>query len=972
MPEVKQFLKKVKGKHTKKQETVLAQRLGSNLRNRSGIDSSNVLQYSSVIQEFSNGPVIQEELSKLIHNPTVGEKAEHLALAGIFGGGVGGAAFLANNLTGGAAIPGASAVFSTALGIAASTFFYKVWLRSAQGDEAVTLNEFQKRLKDQGFTEDKFKDLSEKLEKLLLSTQFLFDQKREEIIKEIKKKTKKEPNDLELMAAIEYNFLLELNKLLDSALPLIYKGVEDKIQGEQMPIFGPLVRWMHRIFQNPKVRENFSQQLQVSFLEQVLIEINKKMNEPTLRAQYPKLTTAAVFVSSCLIALTVASLVIGGPLTLGIIGACIAAAAVAACASYYVHKKKDFFHYKASAANRVVLQNMIDEINGEIQDINVSMMQIKKTEEVDLKDIQKIREAGITLGASRSWIREYDTRYEHSPAIEVDLAAAIDDIATDSEKQTKHLQGYLLEYNKSKIDKFVNNTKAFLKTQENQTLVTKYELKEKIRQQILEIVSAVPPQHHLPENLVDLYIAVGGYAEKGIGNTHDLYNVRMIAPFATKQDKNDAKHPYHKMVECAQTLDTILRSANNNDIFVGDSDYRAKLGLEARFGERNEINSDTIQRHLDASYTFLHKLNMYNTAQKMGNGNELITNSNEFILYRMLLIKQLASLTDPNSLMDKEVIDVIKKFAKEKLQIDPEIVFDDVRNQMLFFEEQTDSEKLFGTELSMNNLDYMADAIRVDIAYSSKLMVPNFLIKQEINSFLEKNKRIASPLAYGPHVLPNDNPEYLKNLKLSIQTTKAFIQELDKNSKYVSSGLLKIYINQVRSDIERSLNEIQRIQSRGENLVQAQKILSEYKKELHIELNMIEIQNQSEENPQEEPITQCIAMLDQLIKGNITIPTVVAPNAMFSMFKTDIPNEKMQIAKVKQIAEKIKNFLECDQGGASAAFDAIEWVQDKNDIGCAHLYTLVANILKAPKVENLGQFLLELKKPTEIILTPQL
>ena len=61
---------------------------------------------------------------------------------------------------------------------------------------------------------------------------------------------------------------------------------------------------------------------------------------------------------------------------------------------------------------------------------------------------------------------------------------------------------------------------------------------------------------------------------------------------------------------------------------------------------------------------------------------------NEFNLYRMLLITQLAHLADPNNLrVDPSIKRDIEIFAQDKLGIDPKVVFNEVLNQGLFIED---------------------------------------------------------------------------------------------------------------------------------------------------------------------------------------------------------------------------------------------------------------------------------------------
>lgn len=86
----------------------------------------------------------------------------------------------------------------------------------------------------------------------------------------------------------------------------------------------------------------------------------------------------------------------------------------------------------------------------------------------------------------------------------------------------------------------------------------------------------------------------------------------------------------------------------------------------------------------------------------------------------------------------------IERFAREKLHIDPKVVFDDVLHQGLFIQQDIDSPRLkyLGRERPVSDLEYIADAIRLDLAYTSKPVTPRMMIAQEAVDFLfDKGER---------------------------------------------------------------------------------------------------------------------------------------------------------------------------------------------------------------------------------------
>ena len=173
-----------------------------------------------------------------------------------------------------------------------------------------------------------------------------------------------------------------------------------------------------------------------------------------------------------------------------------------------------------------------------------------------------------------------------------------------------------------------------------------FELVEKIKQQVLEIVAAVPQgtrQTTLPKELVDFYtrpVTAGGLG----GLVQDLEQVRSLAPIVAPQQIVDELHPYYQMLVTAQRFNYALsQDPNKASIFIGDADYRAMLGLRIDSpSERVEakINAGNIQSYLNHSLDFLYSLNKPLQIDDSTNLDTPFVNTKEFVLYRTLLIKQ--------------------------------------------------------------------------------------------------------------------------------------------------------------------------------------------------------------------------------------------------------------------------------------------------------------------------------------------
>ncbi|WP_133126858.1 sulfite exporter TauE/SafE family protein [Legionella nagasakiensis] len=787
-------------------------------------------------------------LNHAIQQISLASRIGHGALAALLGIGVGGLAYYAqkdstlsealNPLSGAKNI--AAGAFSAVIGAGVSYLAYQAWLKSAKHPATDDFAQFQEAMKKAGFTDEKYAQLSADLVKLFHFRECVLlglkDGSGTDMREEFKRKYSPddEPfDDKALNIAIEAYFLDQLNHLFDRAFRDIYAMQDHEILAEEAQ--NPIITWLKSFFENPEERQKFTQQLQIQFMEQCLNYLEAEMAEPSFMAKHPYATTSVIGLAAGLGVLTVAAMVLGGPVTIGIVAMALIATAVSAAVSYWAVHNVEALQYKRSKENRDAIRQTVDHVTMECTRLERLIKQVVETTPEDIKQLEKYREnperrsflehfttlfdahEEVAMGAGKAWIREHASRYRHSKAIEIDLSTEHRQLIEKGEAQTAVMQGHLKTMMGAEramampepLQRYMNDTKAYLSKPEHHEFIKKFELVEKIRQQVLDIVAAVPlntPQKQLPQTLIDFYtfpIEKGGLG----GMSYDLEQVRALAPVlpehitAVNQD-----HPYYPLLVTAQQVNFALsRNKNRAFIFIGDADYREMLGLRVDApSERIEkkLHAGNIRQYLQASFDFLYSLNQRDSSDASDSLDKPFENSKEFTLYRMLLIKQLACLADPNNLrIDESIRREIYKFAQERLQIDPAVVFDDVLNQSLFIQRETDGPSIQDPlmfDRSIAGLEHVAEAIRVDMAYASKPLTPRLLIAMEANDFLTQKRDAEKTIFCHGHsktiLIPEASEAYVETVRNTIVATRAFIAEMASRDVLKKSGALDSYL----------------------------------------------------------------------------------------------------------------------------------------------------------------------------------
>lgn len=852
-------------------------------------------------------------LNEVTNSPNIAEKIGSGALAALAGGGLGAAVFLAMKVLSTSPIgwvkgvmglgsgdsrsivqQTASGVFSAALAALTTKILYDSFISSYSGDKLKAKEEFEREFQKQdGFSrliKDKAENLSIQMIQLFHFREMLLLGKMSDNPNEIDARKKfieiadlKNKSDEAINAAIEAYFLKELNNLFNLSFKELYDAHTKEIDLETA---SPFRKWFHQHFDSTAARQSSSQQIQLKFMELCRDYLLREMNEPGFFAQYPKTTATLSGILVGALVLGTLALALGGPVTWGILAIALVAFAVAAVSTYLMVTHIDKLHFKRSSANREEIQQTVDQVENEFLRLNREIIESQETSELNIKqskDFDKathrfwgIGEKQIARGSMEGWLREYATRYRHSKAVEIDLGDSFIELINESEKQTQDIVKELSTGQTKLLEKFIKDTKDYLLVTDNKKTIEEFELIQKIKEQVIHIVSSVGT---VPEQLLAFYelpINQGGLG----GFKSDLSEAVKIAPIPVSAEPTKY---YEGLLKSAKKIYKEKEPVfEGKKWFKGDAALREMLGLPGRINDLQctDVTSSTIDEYLNNSYEFLFRLN-----PRIYPGNALnpleqqTVVSPEFLLYRTLLLRQLADLCDTtNYEIALDVKMKIRRFVRERLQIDDKLVFDDLQNQKLMMEQHDDSSKCFndnGQTFYFCELDNVAHAIHVDIAYNSVNIKPRTTLDFYINLFLQNKSQIKSGVfAYGKassDLNPQATQDYVDRVNEYIHNTIGFIRAYPKNEALIATGIMECYKHSVSVQVYqimlRIVKDIKEMQQQGHQnatqidfLRQALTALDNYsrnncfplKEDSSLNKLLNSIQNSSESTPSDE------------------------------------------------------------------------------------------------------------------------
>lgn len=724
----------------------------------------------------------------------------------------------------------ASGAFAAGLGALVTKLMYDSYIKEYQGTSSKAQQAFQKDLEESGFI-SRLQNVSEKLSKdvvkLFRFRELLLIGEAKEGQEDLRKAFFKLNNfqiddkatASQVNKAIEAYFLKSLNTIFNAACEEIYQGQQQNIDSEKNNFF---IRWYHQAFDKPEHRALFSQKLQLIFMSKTRQYLISEMNQYGFWGKqlinHPNRT---IFVGGLIVA-SVAIIAIGlasGPLGWAMLAAVTISAFVSSglftILAKKVVKQSDWLKFKKTAEERKAIQASVDNISHQLISLNKKIIERKATDDKSVNEVEQFAQvnkgflnlftkSNIAIGSTSGWLREYAIRFRHSKLIAVDLRQNIESIIEKSHQQSTTIITELLQQKKMPtLNTFVKDTQAFLADPKNTKMIEQYELKEKIKQQILDIVSHLPASQALPQNLIELY----SQAQNSGGleaNLNELTQIRILAP--SKADNALQPLSFKGLIQASKNLASKLQAFERNNpslkILAGDPKYRNALGLSSGHGLKlNKLTPKSVRKYLDNSFDFL--LSLANPVKAGDNILDKTTSvSNEYLLYRMLLIRQLAQICQPEyKKVSPEVKLVILNHFQYRFGLDPAIIFDDVQTQSLV----SNSIKQKGTinvgtqQLANSDLMKVAQAIRLDMAYSSQNISPAMVLRKEAEDYQATHQLDDSLAIIGidQHAQRQfqviETQQGLAQLQLYLTDTKNFLDNLSQKGYLKSNGLAQNY-----------------------------------------------------------------------------------------------------------------------------------------------------------------------------------
>ncbi|KTD75627.1 hypothetical protein [Legionella waltersii] len=605
--------------------------------------------------------------------------------------------------------------------------------------------------------------------------------------------------------SIELYFVSELNRIFNSGFNSLYQVHEVEIQSEQN---SPIIKWLNQISESEQTRLAFTQEIQLKFMMLARDYLVEKMNQKGLLANYPALFSLLAGITLAPIVGVTLMIVLGGSMIWAALAFSVLVFALTSILSHVLITRLSALTYKRSSDNRQHIQESIDMINNEYIRLKKESSFVKETtlediestkdfQEINQQFIQVIHGSSVALGSISGWLREYASRYRHSKAISVDLEHEYKKIIAQSKVQTQTLIKAINSNKHKLVHKWVQGTMEYLKEESHQTVIKEFELRQKIKEQVLEIISQVK---YIPQELLEFYNSPedkGGLA----GNESDFAHIRRLAPDYLSPSKKT--NPYEHLCNTALRLFKVHEPAYSEDNrFFGDPDYRQMLGI-ARRDYNEPITTKNIELLLNNSYAFLVSLCI---KIKPGLGlNPLIQTaqvSDEFLLYRTLLLKELTSLSDKkNKTIRNEVKLQIRAFIKKHFNQDPQILCNNIANQAFLLNKEVQSSQTYSNQEQFTvtdiELDNIFEALTLDMAYNSQRFILNDILTHYMDSFFQQsNRRSREVFAYSKteqELNPQGTTHFAKTITNYCENTADFLATAESNKALTMSHIFMCY-----------------------------------------------------------------------------------------------------------------------------------------------------------------------------------
>jgi hypothetical protein len=226
------------------------------------------------------------------------------------------------------------------------------------------------------------------------------------------------------------------------------------------------------------------------------------------------------------------------------------------------------------------------------------------------------------------------------------------------------------------------------------------------------------------------------------------------------------------------------------------------LGI-ARRENKGPITSNNIETLLNNSYAFLISLSI---KIQPGLGLNPLTQSaqvsDEFLLYRTLLLKELATLADKkNKNVSNEVKLQIRNFIKKHFNQDPQILCNNIANQVFLLNKEVQtSQAYFNREqfiVTDIELDNIFEAIILDTVYNSQRFILKDILTYYLDLFFQQsNQRSGEVFAYSKaeqELNPQGTARFGELIIDYCKNTSDFLQNAQSNKALTMTNILTCY-----------------------------------------------------------------------------------------------------------------------------------------------------------------------------------
>jgi uncharacterized membrane protein YfcA len=786
-------------------------------------------RYLDCITEYRNREA--SELDSAVAGPTLGSQVGHGIVSMLLGAGIGAGAFVSQQRVPSVDMFGvkasAQAGFSALIAASSSALISATWEKLNQKPLAIDREAFEKQLHASGFGK-KYDKLATDLVELFHFRECLLldlpDSSQVKMRLAFKNRYCAPPygvdfNDKDFDLAIEIYFLQELNKLFHTSFEQIYAMHQAELDTEALPVIG----WFKKHLETSKNRQKFTQQIQINFISQCIHYLETEMNQTGFWGKYSLLMASIGGLIAG--ALTLGVIAILNPFLplIALISIGLVATTTVAIAMNALLTGVDAIYYKRQSTDRNAIRDTIQKISSEKERLVSLTRQVVDTSPEQVKQLEQFKAAyhpniscffsqsHVALGNWRAWIREYISRYHDNELTVTDLHDDITALVKRSYKQTHEIQKELVLWAKlnrvmilNKLHGYINDTEDFLQNIENEQVIQDFNLLLKIREQVLEFISYVPIEHALPEKLVNFYTT------SLHGLTSDLEQARRLTPILPPKIPADINHPYYKFLTTAEWIDNQfeqLPESEQNLVCRGDRFYRKLLGLP-QFANPpiNEQTPGSFDAMLNSSFIFLCSLNQYSSSWDW---DQPFEHSDAYLIYRLLLVKQLAVWFDENNMNVSETLKgKIATFAYNTLHYRQHNPFSDITSQSLLHGYNQDTRTIPDPVSSspphqLTDLNSIADAIRAQLAQDVNPLSVKQLMTTAADRFLISTKQPQHILlGINSPTKVQDSAEFLKKIQAAIKCTQMFMETIKSNELLKLTKSITVYQNKIHKEID--------------------------------------------------------------------------------------------------------------------------------------------------------------------------